>query len=377
MKPETETLPAHAEFGPSSLKYVSACAGYHGKDTTNQAAEIGTRIHEALENRNPSALQSEEELQMYERLLEEEQEVFDNVFGGVPDVTIHKEMRLHLELDCKTPTFGTSDIVAWKNDIGLLVDYKTGISKIDKPRDNWQAKAYTLAAFQMFPDLRLIHFAFLVPKRDEILVGYFERSEMEKLRDEISSVILKAEQTRPKWEKGTIDIDDLNPTVNCRFCRHEDHCPALGAVAVEIAKRYKPELLPDGPIASSDVEDTENLEKLYVVAKIVEGWCSAIKRKTVGLAMDGQEFSTLKLRSMGALKKTVDKNNLAQLAVRHGLELNEIIEAADLSLNRLSKALHEKAPKGKKSFVVDSFEREAIDLGVVETGNTRYTLSSK
>lgn len=377
MKPESKTVPAHAEFGPSSLKYVSACAGYHGKDTTNQAAEVGTRIHEALENRNPSALQSEEELQMYERLLEEEQEVFDNVFGGTDGVTINKEMRLHLELECKTPTFGTSDIVAWKNEIGLLVDYKTGISKIDKPRDNWQAKAYTLAAFQMYPDLKVIYFAFLVPKRDEILVGSFVRDEMDQLREEISNVILRAEQTRPKWESRTIDIDDLNPTVNCRFCRHEDHCPALGAVAIEIAKRYKPELVPDGPIASSDVEDPVNLEKLYAVAKIVEGWCSAIKHKTVGLAMDGQEFSTLKLRSMGALKKTVDKNNLAQLAMRYGLELNEIIEAADLSLNQLAKALHEKAPKGKKSFVVDSFEREAIDLGVVETGSTRYTLSSK
>jgi hypothetical protein len=46
-------------------------------------------------------------------------------------------------------------------------------------------------------------------------------------------------------------------------------------------------------------------------------------------------------------------------------------------MGQLSKALHDKAPKGKKSFVVDSFEKEAIDLGVVEVGSTRYTLSSK
>jgi hypothetical protein len=376
MNPET-TLPAHAEFGPSSLKYVSLCAGFHGKNETNKAAEVGTRIHEALETRDPSALQSEEELQMYERLLSEENEVFENVFGGTDGVTIHKEMRLHLELDCKTPTFGTSDIVAFKDGIGLLVDYKTGISKIDEPRNNWQAKAYTLAAFQMFPDLKLIHFAFLVPKRDEILVGYFERGETDRLREEISSVILAAEQTRPKWETKTVDIDDLNPTVNCRFCRHEDHCPALGAVCIEVAERYKPELLPDGPIASHDVDDPETLEKLYVVAKIVENWASGIKNKATALALSGQEFNSLKLRSMGALKKTVEKNYLAQLAIRYGLELSDVIEAADLTMNQLSKALHDKAPKGKKSFVVQSFEREAVDLGIVEVGQTRYTLSSK
>ena len=95
------------------------------------------------------------------------------------------------------------------------------------------------------------------------------------------------------------------------------------------------------------------------------------------MAHDGIEFESLKLKSMGALKKTKEKNYLAQLAVRHGLDLTEVIEAADLTLNQLSKVLHEKAPKGKKSFIVDSFEKEAIDLGIVEVGPTRYTLSPK
>jgi hypothetical protein len=310
-------------------------------------------------------------------MVAEEDEVFQNVFGGIDGVTINREMRLVLDLDCETPTFGTSDIVAWKGNVGLQVDYKTGISKIDEPRKNWQSKAYVLAAFQMYPELETIHFAFLIPKRDEILVGTFNRSELDDLRNEISAVIKKAETTRPKWDSKTIDIDDLNPSVNCRFCRHEEHCPALGAVAIEVAKRYRPDLLPDGPIASGDVDDPSTIEKLYVVAKIVENWASGIKHKATGMAHDGVEFETLKLKSMGALKKTLEKNYLAQIAIKHGLELNEIIEAADLTMGQLSKALYDKAPKGKKSFVVDSFEKEAIDLGVVEVGSTRYTLSSR
>lgn len=368
---------AHAEFGPSSLKYYSICSGYHGKDGTNPAAEMGTRIHEALEVRDTSALHNEEEIQIYDRMLAEELETFDNVFGGLDGVTINREMRLTLELDCKTPTFGTSDIVAWRDNIGLQIDYKTGISKIDPPKSNWQSKAYVLATFQMFPHLDVVHFAFLVPKRNEILIGRFERSEMDQLRKEISDVIVSAETTRPKWGNRTIDLDDLNPSVNCRFCQHEEHCPALGAVAIEVARRYRPDLLPDGPIAAGELEDTETIEKLYIVAKIVENWASGIKHKATGMAHDGIEFESLKLKSMGALKKTKEKNYLAQLAVRHGLDLTEVIEAADLTLNQLSKALHEKTPKGKKSFVVDSFEKEAIDLGIVEVGPTRYTLSSK
>jgi CRISPR/Cas system-associated exonuclease Cas4 (RecB family) len=368
---------AHAEFGPSSLKYVSICAGYNGKEGTNPAAEAGTRIHEALEVRDPSALQSDEEVQIYERMYAEELEVFQNVFGGEEGVTINREMRLVLELDCKTPTFGTSDIVAWKGDIGLQIDYKTGISKIDPPNTNWQAKAYVLAAFQMYPELNTIHFAFLIPKRDEILIGTFHRFEMSKLRQEISDVIAKAEVTRSKWDSSPPDIEELNPSVNCRFCKYEDRCPALGAVAIGIAKQYRPDLMPSGSIDPADIDNPETAEKLYAVAKIMESWAKGTKFKVTGMAHEGVEFEGLYLRSMGALKKTIEKNYLAQLAIQHGLTLQEVIEAADLTLNQLSEALHAKSPKGKKSFIVDSFQKEAMDTGVVEVGPTRYTLSSR
>ena len=56
----------HAEFSPSSLKYVAACAGYEGRDGTSPAAEMGTRIHEALEIFDPSVLHTEQEHEIYE-----------------------------------------------------------------------------------------------------------------------------------------------------------------------------------------------------------------------------------------------------------------------------------------------------------------------
>jgi hypothetical protein len=235
-----------------------------------------------------------------------------------------------------------------------------------------------VGAFQKFPEVEQITFVFYVPQHNQSLHHTFNRaSDYDSLIEELSAVVLKAEATRPKWSCGQMDLDDLNPSVNCRFCRHEEHCPALGAVAVEVVQKYKPELLPAPPINSSDVEDPATLEKLYIIARIVESWASGIKRKAMELALEGHEFQDLKLKSMGSLKKTVDKNYLAQLAVRYGLDLTEVIEAADLTMNQISKVLHDKTPKGKKSFVVDSFEKEAIDLGVVEVGPTRYTLSSR
>lgn len=366
---------AHAEFGPSSLKYYAICGGYHGKDGTSAAAEKGTRIHEALEVRNPASLLDEDEVQIYEQIIREEDDLIAMVLGDQPYIT-HREVRLVVDVDAASATFGTCDLLLRSGPRALMVDYKTGVSKIDAPRENWQAKSYTLAAFQAYPELEEIIFAFIVPQNGGVLVGQFQRAEMQTLREEISRVIRRAEQTRPKWGAGTMDLDDLMPSVNCRFCRHEEHCPALGAVCLDIARSYRPDLIPHGPIAAHEVEDPATIGKLYLVAKIVESWASGIKNKATLMALGGTEFEDLRLKSMGALKQTVEKNYLAELAMRYGLSLPEVIESADLSLNALADALKAKAPRGKKKLVVDTFTAEAIDLGLVTVGNTRYTLTT-
>jgi len=368
---------AHAEFSPSALKYLHGCPGFHGNDGSSAAADMGTRIHEALEVRDPSALQSEEEVAIYDQLLIDEQEVFDYVFGGTKGVLIAREKRLTLDLDALSPTFGTVDIMATDpfGGVALVADYKTGISHIDPPRENWQAMAYTLGVFQTYPNIKLIHFAFLVPRNGGVITGSFDRAEMPTLRDQISAVVRNAEQTRPKWATNSIDIDDVTPSHNCRFCRHEERCPALGAVCVEIAQRSKPGILPPGPIRSTDVEDPAVLSQLYMVARIVEDWASAIKFKAVTLAVSGVELPGLRLKSMGTPMVVVDNVNLANLAQRHGLSVDEIMENATLRLNKLSGALSAKAPRGQKGHVADRFQADAAELGVVAEGKTKYTLT--
>ena len=59
----------HAEFSPSALKYLAACSGFKGTEGTSEAAEKGTRIHEALEARDPSALHDAEEVDVYDQIV--------------------------------------------------------------------------------------------------------------------------------------------------------------------------------------------------------------------------------------------------------------------------------------------------------------------
>ena len=72
----------HAEFSPSSLKYVAGCSGYEGRSGTNAAAEKGTRIHEALEIKDPSALHDEEEVNIYEAIVADEEAYLSSFANG-------------------------------------------------------------------------------------------------------------------------------------------------------------------------------------------------------------------------------------------------------------------------------------------------------
>ena len=362
----------HAEFSPSSLKYVAGCGGYHGKDGTSAAAEKGTRIHEALEVRDPSALHDEEELQIYEQIVADEKAFNESFFGEDPFEELN-EIQVHVELQ-GTETWGTCDRFLVSNDKAVMADYKTGISKIDSPRDNWQAKAYTLGAFQAYPEVNEIDFVFYIPVRNEVLHDKFTRDDVESLTKELSDVIKRGEEIRPKWDKGgQPDMDDLSPTVNCRFCRHEEHCPALGGMAVEVASRVSKTI----PITAdiSDPDDPEVLEQLYAVAKIVTNWAAQIKSKAIAKAKEGVEFPTLRLKSMGAPKRCTNNTELIRIAEDFDLTAEDVLHIASIPLKKLADEIGKTAPDGEKGQKSKDFLDAVEEASIVEKSKMRFTLS--
>lgn len=362
----------HAEFSPSSLKYVAGCAGYEGREGTNAAAEKGTRIHEALEVLDPSALHDEEEVSIYEAIVSEEN-AFIEAFTKGNSYTESSEIKLEVELD-GIDTWGTCDKFVLMGESAILIDYKTGISVIDEPRDNWQAMAYTVGAFQAYPDVESIHFVFFIPVRNQTLMGVFNRDELPSLIERLSKVINDGATVRPKWANGgQPSIDELCPTVNCRFCKHEDHCPSLGGLAIEVASRVADDALPKGDIGNP--EDPETVEHLYAVAKVVSNWADRIKSKAINMAKEGVEFPTLKLRSLGATRKCTDNIELAQVAKDFNMSNEELLAIASIPLKKLSTAVGALAPDGEKKKVSNDFLFELNEKGIIETSGTRYTLS--
>lgn len=358
----------HAEFSPSSLKYVSKCSGFHGREGTNAAAEMGTRIHEALEIFDPSALHNEQELDIYEKIVAMETEFLANFPEEREE---HNEIQVTVSLK-GTETWGTCDRLIVYGNKAVMADYKTGISLIDPPEKNWQAKAYTVGAFQKFPQLEEITFVFYVPQHNQSLHHTFSRAEdLDQLIDELSAAILKAEKTRPKWIGGKPDLADLTPTPNCRFCRYEDICPALGGLILEVAKKIDPQL-PD-----VDIENTEDplvLEDLWNIGKIVTNWADRQKARTLDLVKNGLQLPTLKLQSMGASKKVVDNQGLMGIALGFGMTPQELMDEATFPLSKIAKAISERHEKSERKKISQDFLDECQNAGIVESSDTRYTL---
>lgn len=283
------------------------------------------------------------------------------------------EVQLNIDLDDGFKTWGTCDrLTVYDNNTALLGDYKTGVSQIDHPDENYQALAYTLGVFQKWPEMEKVTFVFYIPQYDASPSHTFTRADVPGIRARLTNVIRKASEIRPKWADGSVSINDLNPNQNCRFCRYEDKCPALGFMVLEVAKRIDPHI-PDVDIET--VEDPAAVEALYNIAKIVSAWADRHKKKAVEMAKAGTEFPTLRLKSMGATSSVTDTTKLLEIAATFGVSHEEALEIALIPLGKLGKLIGDKAPKGKKSEMQKFFVDAVEDEGIIQKSETRYTLS--
>lgn len=370
----------HAEFSPSSLKYVAACPAYHGKDGSSAAAEMGTRIHEALEIRDPSALHNEEEVDIYEQCCQMEDTYLHTYYDHWDVVDCHEdlveqhyEVQVDVELD-GTSTYGTCDRLSIYGNYAVLADYKTGISTIDVPHANMQAIAYTIGVFQKYPQLDNIMFAFYVPQRhSEPLEGEFKRSELPSLIEVLSNVIKEGTRVRPMWGGGQCPpAGECNPTQNCRFCRHEDRCPALGGLVLDVASNLKRQDFTNINIEA--VDDPAAIEELWNISKIVEAWAKRLRTRAVEMAQNGTEFPSLRLASMGAPKKVVDNRKFLQIAMDMGVDESDALAQASFPIKKVADLVGATAERGTKGEVCAEFLDACDEHGVLEKQKERFTL---
>ena len=379
MGPEEPTAkPAHAKRGPSSLKMYAACPSYKPRGGTNPAAEMGTRIHEALETGVWTTLSDFE--QMLAQLCQDAKDsILKRHEMSADTADFYEEIRLTMDLGEGITTFGTSDFLAVKGTQAVKIDYKTGKGYIDPVLENWQAKAYTVGAFQKFPELDAVHFYFIVPQRDEILYGEFKRDDLHTMVAELRSVMVAANTAEDLWEnaetgKGQVPLRITNPTDKvCNYCSNVQHCPAIQEKAFEIVSRYAGDdfTLPEN-LHASEEDSPDYLATLLRIAPIVEEWAKSVKHHAQQKAIeDGVEIPGYEIREQKSVRKISDVLAAYGVLQDKGIELDDFLAALNgsLPIGKFEDLIASTALKGSKKSTVTEALRELHAANAITGGH--------
>lgn len=383
--PEPVAPQAHAKWSPSKLKYVELCPGYEGREgNVNPAAEMGTRIHEALEKFDLELLKDDWERLIAERCLEAYQNIVSRHGWDGKDHTTHHEVRLEINLGEDMETFGTCDVLLIRGDEGIAIDWKTGRGAIDDASINTQAQAYTLGAFQRHPELEKIHFYFVIPQRDEITTHTYVRSDCDRIRLRLSTIIRRGEQFQYVWKnRGGVPVEMFNPQPSlCEFCRNQWKCHAVTKKVFDIANKYGTDGLPvPTKVHGSETDDPEDMAKLLKLLPVIQAWVDGVKARSKEMAFEeGIEIPGFEAKERAG-KRTISSAAAAWDALKEVVpdaNYDEFLASlGTVPFNGVADTVKAHAPRGKKTAAANSFEDKLIEMGVLEQSPPSQFLSIK
>lgn len=372
--PSTTGPGSHAKHGPSSLRYKEICPGYQSRQNTNPAAEMGNRIHAALETDDFSGLHNDFEKMLTERCISARAKVMD-YFNLYPKVT-HREIRLDMDLEDGCATFGTADELMIDGSTGMMVDWKTGRMAIDDATVNAQAQAYTLGVFQRFPEIEKVIFTFIIPQRDEISYAEYTRADIPDIVLRLSTIIRRAEHVHALWDsKQGVCPSLLNPQTSvCCYCDNQHRCSALSQKALNLAGKYTSDFdIPD-IVHGSEIDDPEVIAKLLPLVPIMEAWAAGIRKRSKDMVLeDGVEIPGYALKERSGAK-VITSARAAWEILQHEMTVEEYLDKmGNVPFNSLADIVYDKAPKGQKSKAKHDFEDALRDSGsIIDSPKQQY-----
>lgn len=300
----------HHILGPSSMSRIVECPGSKGaggEEDTNDAAELGTLIHDCVDRDDALA-------RAREHVLGEDREVLEKCVAWWQDFLIEISpdkpavMMQEQYMQSKViPDFGgTSDLLIVHPDYLHVADLKTGQGEVSV-HDNAQIGSYLNLAREVYGPRERYYGTIVQPRLDYQETAEFSAAFLEELRGKI---------------KHASESDDLIPGAHCRYCPLLLTCSkAQHEVEDVLLDGVKPEPDP-GPLP----EELRRWKRFVDYSKVFEELVSAAKVKLLDAISDGVHVPGYKAATHGARRTWANPDAAIEALRAMGLKEDQIIE---------------------------------------------------
>jgi hypothetical protein len=366
----------HHPTSPSSLQTLEASPCFLNKQgETNEAAERGTKQHEAADSGKDDSDLSDEEAYAVAQTVDAVSEAVRSLGGDSAIVIKEKYWRVD---DAKVgswvgTTGGFADVVVLNGEktAAIVLDWKFGRWSVEPAKTNLQGISYALGVFHEYKSVEEATVAFFSPHLNEWTQHTFTRADIPKLLLRVKVVTARALATRASIGKDPTKLSSYYPTTTaCTFCGRIGVCPAVAKLAVEVSKKYQPlnEIPEDirGFVLLNPAVARYGIQLTGVVAS----WANEYRRRITEQAIDHPEFIPEGYAlTITHPRKVTSVAKAIEVAERH-LPKDQVFAMLKLPITVLEKAVGAKAPRGQKAAAIEALSEELETAGAVRESPT-------
>jgi len=257
-----------------------------------------------------------------------------------------------------------------------IIDWKFGKNAVTDAKDNLQGISYMLGLKRRFPKLKTCRVLFFQPHIDHESDFVFDISVPEAFHLRVRTVVARAIEA----SKNPQDFSMARATVGtCLFCSLVGVCPKVAELAIQVAKKYAPLVVPDD-INTVSLEDPVKVSQGMKLAQVVKLWAESFRKNATTKAANDEEFipEGYVMVPMSRIKLSHPKK-VGEIAKRFlPEEHREKVEALyDVAITNLDELIQLAAPRNHKEKTVAAFRQAIVDEGAAEVGPSFNVLRMK
>jgi hypothetical protein len=375
--------PHHTESA-SSLQPKEWCVFYQGRDSTSEAAEIGTKLHEHAERGTTEGLDDQEAMLVQMCLdhvaacKQEMQENYGNVkllqevYGNVDQI----EWPAMKE---KSTSGGFVDVVLESQTpdgpVIHVIDYKFGQWAVEDAENNLQGIVYLLNYRQAHPTLHEATVSFLMPKLEEISTHTFKREDFARLYTRVKRLVAVRNKIREGGvPKGAVEAPCFH---TCMWCGRIADCQTLTAEVAKAARKFSPLTVP-ADLNIQSIDEKSDISAWVKFADVVRAYAGAVRERCTDLVVSNPDLTpdthTLVTQQE---RRVASYTEFESVLVEQGVPIEKIVEIRRIGLTDAKKLVASLAPKGMKTAAQEALDEALVERDILVPDGQKIYLKAK